>query len=1296
MARLGRIARRLEHDWLWPLGFAITLGISTLLAHALIDEIESDQAAIMRSARVERELQEMLQWTVDVETGTRGYLLTRDPVFLEPAMRALPRIDGGLERMRTLTGESPAIRAALANLDATVARRLAAARAAQDAARRGLGVDAEAMLRSKELQDHIRAVVTQIGAQERAVRQRATQHSEQMRMALKGAIVLSMLVLGGFGALWLRARRRLLRTQDNYRHLFANAANGMALIGADGRIVQANASYAHMLGFDAQELPGMEFALLAHPADAREARSALMDLLAAEEGVRRSERRYLRRDGAQVWVRSTLSRMREARDGTPRVLVVAEDISERIASEEMLRRSAVLLGNAGRMAAIDGWFLELPGGTLQLGAQLRAALALDDDRPGAVLALLGTHSRRALLRAVARCRRRGLPFDVELEAGDAARTVTLRVMGQWAAGSHGLAGIEGAVQDISEQKRTQRNLLKSERRFRAAAQVTNDGIWDWDVVSGAFWRSPSIAAMLGLHPQALGSSTQAWDGLVHPEDRELVRQRLALVLEGGQDEFEAEYRIRRADGRYAWVLDKARALRDDDGAVVRLVGGIRDLTERRRSQQALMGMAASVPNGDSEAFFLTLLTHLLEAVGAEGGAVARRDEDDPGQMRTVAAISDGRPLAELRYPLAGSACARLGPAGEYIVAEGLATACPDARAWPGVEARAYAGRSLLAADGRALGVIFALFREPIADPDGVAAVLRVFAARAGAELERMDGAARMREQAALLDLAREAIVVLGLDLTVRFWSRGAQALYGIPAARARGTSVLSCYTDEAAARAALAAVLERGEWRGDSGQRRADGGELTVDESWTLVRDARGAPQAILKVGSDVTEKRAAEEQIRRLAYYDTLTGLPNRRLLLDRLRQLMLRNERQQRHGALLFIDMDNFKTLNDRHGHDAGDEFLRQTAARLRACVRADDTVARLGGDEFVILLDSLDTQAGVAIQQARAIGASVVAAFRQPVQIGAIAHRSTASVGIVLVRGGQDEVDELLRQADQAMYQAKHGGRNAVVVAGEAVADGAAATADELVRALHAGEFALWLQAEVDAGGHATGAFASLRWQRGPAGAEDFAALAQRCGVMPAIEDWMLDGCARLLAQWQRTPERAGHRLGFAPTAQQMRDPGFGRRVLDALERHGCHGAGLGLELGTVALDADGARANLALLRGAGVLVRSTDIALDKASLSGLPAVDGLRLDACLVRACADSAVDGAATRALLGLAHELGLQVVADGVETPAQEAVLRAAGCQRLRGPLYGAGAAQYDTSGSEVAHASGPLLAQAS
>jgi diguanylate cyclase (GGDEF)-like protein/PAS domain S-box-containing protein len=1263
--RAQRLVRRLEHAVLWPLGFVAALALSATVVLDLIDELESQQTVMMRSASIEREVEQLLGLTVEVEKSAREFAISLDPSALDPADRTRARIDAGLRNVHRLAADRPAVAAALRELEEAIRQQV------------GQAPLTGSVPAASGARDRVRAAAEQVDAREQALRQESAARSARARLALKAVIVLSTPVLGLCGWMWLRARRRLLRTQDNYRRLFAGAAHGMALVDADGRIVRANASYAEMLGYTPWELVGEDFTWLKHPDERPHAHEALRALLGADQEVVRNERRYLRRDGTVAWVRSTMSRSRETADGSPQVLVVSEDVSARVLNEELLRRSAVLLQNAGRMAAIDGWFLALPTGPLHLGAHLKQLLRLDDACPVALLARLEPRSRRTLLRAVSCCRRTARAFDIELEADSASAPVVLRVMGQPAHGPHGMAGIDGAVQDITEQKRIQRSLGKSELRFRAAAQVTNDGIWDWDITAGRIWRSPSIAALVGLEAGELEATPDAWRRLIHPDDRAAVCASIDAALQcraaDARAEFQAEYRVRHADGSYIYVLDKACALHDDSGELVRMIGGIRDLTERRRSQQALMGMAASVPDGDSLAFFRTLLVHLQAAIGADGAVLARPEEG--GRMRTLAAVVDGEPLGELHYELAGTPCARLVSVGEYILPDGLEAACPEAAGLPGLRARAYAGRRLEAADGRLLGVMFAVFREPIADPDGLAAVLRVFAARMGAELERMDGAARMREQAALLDRAREAIAVLGLDLTVTFWNRSAELMYGVASQQAIGGPVLSCYADEQAAHAALAAVLADGEWRGDTVQRGRDGSILTVDESWTLVRDDDGAPHSILKVGSDVTEKRVAEEQIRRLAYYDTLTNLPNRRLLMDRLRQLVLRNERSRLHGALLFIDMDNFKRLNDTHGHEAGDAFLQQSAARLRACVRAEDTVARFGGDEFVILLESLDADPRTAALQARAIGASIVNAFRQPVRIGTIEHCSTASVGAVLVREARDGVDALLRQADQAMYRAKNGGRNAVVLAQDVDQAYVVSAANDPGQTLAEGDVELWLQPEFGADGKLAGACASVR---------------HRSGATRELDAWILVRCMEVLARWQGVPALASRRLTVAVTPQQLRDPRFGQRVLDLLAVHGCQATGLMLELPVSGIDFPVARANIAAVRAVGVRVSIADVGLDPGSLGRLRAlrVDGIRLAPGLVRASASAAVDGAIVRAIVGVARELDLVVAAADVEVAAQQVVLIGAGCHYLRGPLYG-------PAERDVPRASLPALSQA-
>jgi len=1274
--RMVRLAVRANPIWLWPAGFGVTLALSTLLSHSLIDEMRRQQSITMASARVERELQEILQLTVDVETGTRGFAITRDPGFLAPATRALPRIEVALDRLRTLSGQldDAATAARIRELKREVRLRLANAVAAQADVAAGKPIQIARMQASRQLQDRIRDLVERVGGAERALRGASTQRAAVLEKQLKAANLATALVLALMGGMWFRARRRLKRTEGSYRHLFAHAANGMVLVGADGGIVRANASFAAMVGHAEAALAGMPLTLLESPAERGNALKTLRMLVAGECDAVRSEGRYLRADGGEVWLRSTMSCTRAGASGKLEVLWIAEDVTEQVRNGELLRRSAVLLGNAGRMAAIDGWFLALPSGSLQLGGHMQQLLGLDDASGAGILARLPPRSRRNLLAALVSCRRRGRPFDVELDFAGATSRV-LRVMGQPAAGTHGLSGIEGAVQDITEQRRIQRSLRKSEQRFRAAAQVSNDGIWDWDIAAGTMWRSRSIAALVGLGNEELGFGLDVWRQLIHPDDRVRVREAFAPVLDGRADELCAEYRVMRADGSHAWVQDNARALRDEHGAIVRMVGGIRDLTERRRIQQAMMGMAASVPVGNPQAYFQALLQHLVQALGADGGAIARPVEGAPDRLRTIAVQVDRRELDELDYAWSGTACAPLATQEEHIIPDDFAERCPAAPGLPGLRARAYAGRRLLGADGCFLGVVFVLFREPLLERDVLGTVLRVIASRAQAELERLDAAARLQQQAALLDHAREAISVLGLDLAARYWNQGAEAMYGIQAGQALGQLVVACYQDEEAPRVALAAVLAHGEWRGESVQRRSDGHALTVDESWTLVRGADGQPDAILRVGSDVTEKRAAEEQIRRLAYYDPLTGLPNRRLLLDRMSQLRLRNARQGRCGALLFIDLDNFKRLNDQHGHDAGDAFLRQAAARLTACVRAEDTVARLGGDEFVILLDRLDPAPEAAIRQARAVGTSVVGAFRRPVEIGTIVHQSTASVGVVLVRDGLESVEELLRRADQAMYQAKNGGRDALVVAGDAP-EAAPAGEESLARDLGDGRLLLVLHHEVDAGGAPVGAAATVCWPRPCAPAvtgQEVLVAAERHGILPELEDWILRQCAAILVRWRQVPGMSDCRLALPLARRQMRDPQFAQRLAGVLGEHGAHATQLTLELPAAAFEGEAACANVDALRAAGVRLALAGFGMDAAALALLRrgVVDGVCLDPRIVAACTGTAVDAAVARAMLELARSLGLPVVADGVSDPAQHAFLAGAGCQHLRGGLFG-------------------------
>ncbi|MET0859301.1 MAG: PAS domain S-box protein, partial [Telluria sp.] len=300
-----------------------------------------------------------------------------------------------------------------------------------------------------------------------------------------------------------------------------------------------------------------------------------------------------------------------------------------------------------------------------------------------------------------------------------------------------------------------------------------------------------------------------------------------------------------------------------------------------------------------------------------------------------------------------------------------------------------------------------------------------------AEADRQRAEARNRVQASLLDKAQDAISVTGIDARLTYWNKGAQRLYGWTADEAVGKNKAELLiVDLDQFHSAYQATLQQGEWTGELLKRHKDGHTFPVESHLTLMRNDDGHPQSVLAIETDITQRKEAEREIEDLAFFDPLTGLPNRRLLLDRLRHALATCRRTGHTGALLFLDLDNFKSLNDTLGHDKGDLLLQQVARRLRTRVPRDsDTVARHGGDEFIIVLEDLSGQQAESAGQAELVAEKIQAAFVLPFQLNEYQHHTTPSIGVALFDKHMSNVDELLKRADLAMYQAKAAGRNAI---------------------------------------------------------------------------------------------------------------------------------------------------------------------------------------------------------------------------------------------------------------------------
>ncbi len=445
--------------------------------------------------------------------------------------------------------------------------------------------------------------------------------------------------------------------------------------------------------------------------------------------------------------------------------------------------------------------------------------------------------------------------------------------------------------------------------------------------------------------------------------------------------------------------------------------------------------------------------------------------------------------------------------------------------------------------------------------------------------------------------------------------------------------------------------------------------------------DDRGGFAGYRGVGRDITGRKRAEREIERLAFYDALTGLPNRRLLIDRLKTALATSHRRANHGALLFIDLDNFKTLNDTLGHDVGDQLLRQVAQRLSTCVRGVDTVARLGGDEFVVMLEELSAAPVEAGQQADSVGKKILASLNQHFELAGQEHHSSPSIGLTLFNDQTQSVDELLKRADLAMYQAKSAGRNTLRFFDpdmQAAATARAAMEADLRQSLQRQELLLHYQPVVDDAGRITGVEALLRWrhpQRGLVSPGEFIAVAEQSGLILGLGQWVLESACAQLVGWNGSPATRSLSIAVNVSARQFRHPEFARQILALLRETGANPYRLKLELTESLLLADinDAIQKMTELRSIGVSFALDDFGTGYSSLSYLKRLplDQLKIDQSFVRDVLTDPNDAAIARTILTLADSLDLAVVAEGVETAGQRDFLQRAGCKAFQGYLFG-------------------------
>ncbi len=807
-------------------------------------------------------------------------------------------------------------------------------------------------------------------------------------------------------------------------------------------------------------------------------------------------------------------------------------------------------------------------------------------------------------------------------------------------------------------REVQTRLERSETRMSLVLKGANDGWWDWDLVSGQRFNSARGWAMLGYENDELPDSDQLWEKLIHPDDLKRVSQLFGASIRGKAEHYNAEMRLRHKAGHFTPVLSRGYILRDPaSGRAVRLSGTNTDLTDIKRAEQerlatqqsyemlfanSMDGVLQTLPNGSVLAANPAACA-MLGLSEAEVRAVGRNGLMDASDSRLLLLLQErarsGRAHGKLRM-VRGN--------GEPFEAE--------------ISSSAYTDR-----DGQLIaGVVFRDITER-----------HQWERRLQRSLDLLDNLVQ-HVPGMVFQYQRQA----DGSASFPFVSPGIEQLYELTAEQVREDSTrarMRLHPDDADAVAAAiadsAATLQP--WR------QAYRVVLPVQGECWRQGDAmpeRLADGSVLWHGfiTDITERKRAEDNTHRLAYFDALTGLPNRRLLMDRIEHALSAAHRGGQVGALLFIDLDNFKQINDARGHSVGDRLLQQVAQRLSQQLRGDDSVARLGGDEFVVLIGQLGHDLEAGVRHARAVADKVREVLEQPYDVDGTLYGSSGSIGITLFPKANEHVDDLLREADTAMYRAKSNGRNRIAFFEpemQAEVEDRLALEQDLKEALGSQQISAHIQPQFDAHGTEVGGELLLRWThptRGKVSPARFIPVAEDTGLILPLGDFVIRQACEALVRMQTAGRSLPLSVNVSP--RQFRKDDFVQQVRDVLAATGAPASQLVFEVTESLLidDWEGAQARMSELVQLGIRFSIDDFGTGYSSLAylrRLPLFE-LKIDRSFVRDTPHDPGDTSIVETILSMARNLKLHVVAEGVETQAQADFLVAAGCPVMQGFLF--------------------------
>ena len=1039
--------------------------------------------------------------------------------------------------------------------------------------------------------------------------------------------------------------------EERYRTVFQTSFDAISLSRQeDGKLLDVNEAFLRMFGHEREEVLGRTSEDIHLWAD-RQDRQKLVEAMDKGSVCRDQELQLCKKNGEKLWVMLSVSRIEL--DGVACILMVVRDISQAKAAAEALRvseeRYRTVFQTSQDCISIthleDGRFVEVNQAFLRMFGCTR------EDVIGRTSQELGiwtnAKDREKLLENLRR--------DSAVQNLEFLQT---RKNGEqfWVLMSGSRIELDGVpcillvVRDISNAKVAAEALRLSEKRYRTVFQTSIDAIVICRLEDGRYIEvNLAFLRMFGYErEEVIGQSPVDLGIWPNPQDR----QRLVEALRKGPACRDLEFQFARKNGQKFWAMVSGSLMELDGVPSYLLVA--RDISEAKATAEALrlseerhrtifqtsIDAIAISRLGDGRYFdvnraFLGLFEYEREEIIGKTALELGIWPEPKDRLRMVEKLRKESVFRDLEFQFTKKSGQKFWAvlSGSRIELDGVPSILLVIR-----------DNSAAKAAAEALRLSEERYRTVFQTTPDITA------------LNRLSDGKYIECNQAFLDATgyRHEEVVGRTSLELGIWANA----HDREAMAEMMSNSSGCHRLEA--------------------QFKRKNGEVFWGEISLSQVEIDGVP-CLLSVTRDLSYAKAAEDTIRSLAYYDALTGLPNRRMLLEKLNQPPATGAPSNRSRTLMMVDLDNFKTLNDTLGHQKGDLMLQEVARRLSSCVHESDIVSRLGGDEFVVMLEDLNEVAEEAANQTKAIGERILDSLGQPYLINEHEYLSSASIGITIIKNREDSTEDFLQKAHIALHQAKAAGRNVMRFfspALQAAVNARATLEDDLRQGIKKGQFELYYQPQVESG-RLTGVEALIRWRhpdRGIVPPDEFIPMAEETGLILPLGDWILQAACTQIAAWANGTHQNHFEVAVNISALQFRQPEFVEQVLAALSRAGSNPRTLKLELteSMLAENVDEVIAKMTELKAHGLSFSLDDFGTGYSSLSYLKRLplDQMKIDRAFVRDMMVDATSGAIAQTILSLGHAMGLSVIAEGVETEEQRGFLAGLGCHSFQGFLF--------------------------